>query len=460
MPSRSSWNLPVAGGGRREPEIETTTPHSELLLTRLGAAGIRITDALVDSSEALANFPDPGDRRFGADLGFPIDPGGHDPHELRLALGRTQKSTARRPGAESTGNANKRIRLVLESPATSLTAALEAQLAGTNETRTLPDALCVYVARPSLPNLDLGLSQGVWGFPSPPPSPRRSVYAETPVGSLLLFGYGHHGTNERSEFEGGVLERLYICRVTDAYFESSEPIWPVASDGQLYEGRVGMELVSYENAVPLEPGLALNPNIIEAFRSGFRSGQGFAANPSGSPMLDSILEALPPVDIPLEGVTVPPVGHDDHSGQGIQTDPIKRKLIETIAEDQAEAHYAQQGYLVTRVGPLKLGYDLRCDHATEPTRHVEVKGTRGAGHSVRLTVNEVKWAIAHIATTDLYVQAGIDIRKSAAGYTVASEGTCRFSGPFEPTGGLSFEPVVGPLTAKQFDFEVPNQPNS
>jgi hypothetical protein len=451
--------LESASGRRGSPAARNRDYDAalELLLSRMGAAGFRITDAVIESSEALANFPDADDRRLNTNLGFPISPAAHDARELRLALGRAQKSTARRPGAESTGNANKRIRLDLDLPTAFTTGSqVESYLAGLSQsTRSLPDALCVYVARPSLPNLDLGLEQGVWGFPSPVPEPRRAAYVETPVGSLVLFGYGHGGTNERGAFEAGTLERLYVCRVTELYFEDSDPIWPVESNQQLYESRIGIELVGYHDSVPLVPDVSLNAEVVEAFRSGFRSGQGFVADPTGSALLDPIIAALPPVDIPLEGVTVPPVGAGEHSGQGIQTDPVKRKLIETVAEDEAEAFYDAQGYSVTRVGPLKLGYDLRCEHPTEPTRHVEVKGTTGLGDSVRLTVGEVKWAIANSATTDLFVQSRIQVRKDAAGYSVASTGTRRYAGAFEPTGGQPFDPVVGPLTAKQFDFLVP-----
>jgi hypothetical protein len=53
----------------------------KLILARLGAAGFRVSDGLIDSSEVLANFPAAADRRLDTSMGFPIDPGDQDPHE-------------------------------------------------------------------------------------------------------------------------------------------------------------------------------------------------------------------------------------------------------------------------------------------------------------------------------------------------------------------------------------------
>ncbi len=76
------------------------------------------------------------------------------------------------------------------------------------------------------------------------------------------------------------------------------------------------------------------------------------------------------------------------SGQGRQTDPLIRRKIELAAEDKAESYYQDLGWTVERVGPQKLGYDLRCKRGSEEL-HVEVKGTTGIGTTVILTRNEV-----------------------------------------------------------------------
>jgi len=102
--------------------------------------------------------------------------------------------------------------------------------------------------------------------------------------------------------------------------------------------------------------------------------------------------------------------------QGRQLNEKVRKLIELAAEDLAVQHYSSVGWRVERVGPLKLGYDLRCTKG-EAELHVEVKGTTGRGLEVTLTPNEVAHCrqyprMALVVVSEIVVEEDETIRDS------------------------------------------------
>jgi hypothetical protein len=79
------------------------------------------------------------------------------------------------------------------------------------------------------------------------------------------------------------------------------------------------------------------------------------------------------------------------SGQGFQSDSRRRKAVEQYSQQQAIAHYQNQGFKVEVAGKP---YDLKCSRKGE-VLYVEVKGTETAGDFVFLTKNEVKHAREH-----------------------------------------------------------------
>jgi MrcB-like, N-terminal domain/Domain of unknown function (DUF3883) len=114
----------------------------------------------------------------------------------------------------------------------------------------------------------------------------------------------------------------------------------------------------------------------------------------------------------------PPQTPGKSSGQGRLLDSVLRRKIEVHAEDAAERHFSNLGWKVSRVGPLKLGYDLACRKENGEVLHVEVKGTRGQGGRVILTDNEVR----HTREADkcgamhaLYVVSEIQVRTAKDG---------------------------------------------
>jgi hypothetical protein len=75
--------------------------------------------------------------------------------------------------------------------------------------------------------------------------------------------------------------------------------------------------------------------------------------------------------------------------QGRQQDPLVAKAVEVYAEDRAISYFDKKGWTVSRVGHMKLGYDLHCTDSSGGSLHIEVKGTQGLGQQVILTANEV-----------------------------------------------------------------------
>jgi superfamily II DNA or RNA helicase/diadenosine tetraphosphate (Ap4A) HIT family hydrolase len=112
-----------SGGGTRDTKAARNRDYAAgfaLILKRLGDAGLRIGDALVDSGQ-VAKLSDT-ERRLG--VVYPIVIG--DADALRKQLGQAMARTGRKEGARGSGNAEKRLRLVVEK--TDLSASALAEL--------------------------------------------------------------------------------------------------------------------------------------------------------------------------------------------------------------------------------------------------------------------------------------------------------------------------------------------
>lgn len=92
---------------------------------------------------------------------------------------------------------------------------------------------------------------------------------------------------------------------------------------------------------------------------------------------------------------------------GYESDPAVRKAVEGRAMAVAEEHYRAQGFLVENTASRRP-YDLRCTRAGLEVR-VEVKGTRGDGAKVEVTIGEVLNARSKQWRTDLFVLREIGI---------------------------------------------------
>jgi len=127
---------------------------------------------------------------------------------------------------------------------------------------------------------------------------------------------------------------------------------------------------------------------------------------------------------------------------GLESDPRVRRAVELRAMAMAEEHYRNLGYSVADRSNTE-SFDLLCEKADTPTLHVEVKGTRGAGESVFVTVNEVKLA-ENFEGWVLFVVDSISVEM--APIVTATGGQMRI---------LKFAEVKGGLRPSVYRLELP-----
>lgn len=137
----------------------------------------------------------------------------------------------------------------------------------------------------------------------------------------------------------------------------------------------------------------------------------------------------------------------DARGQGYEADPAVRRAVELRAMTLAEAHYRELGFEVKDTSATQP-YDLRCTKNGAEVR-VEVKGTRGGGSTVEVTIGEVENARATGWRTDLFVVSGIEVTQGVEG--VVSQG-----GVARKIEG--WKPAVDELAPIRFRCTVPATP--
>jgi hypothetical protein len=126
-------------------------------------------------------------------------------------------------------------------------------------------------------------------------------------------------------------------------------------------------------------------------------------------------------------------------------DARERTAIERCAVQAAIRHYDAAGYQCEIRGKP---YDLLCRNGAEE-RHVEVKGTKGEGEVVELTINEVTHARAGAMPTDLFIWGKIQVAE--------------VDGEWRATGGElvchlhDWVPEADHLEPTRFAYRVPPQ---
>jgi hypothetical protein len=164
---------------------------------------------------------------------------------------------------------------------------------------------------------------------------------------------------------------------------------------------------------------------------------------SSSP--SAVDESEQPLTEQIEAAFEGSAGSSDR--QGYVQDARERKAIEDCAVQAAIRHYRRQGYSCKQRGKP---YDLLCRKRAEE-RHVEVKGTKGEGKSVELTINEVDHARQSSVPTDLFIWGNIRVEER--------------EGEITATGGklvrhiLNWAPDEQHLKAIRFEYHVPQQPS-
>ncbi len=107
----SGGSSPSRGVSRRNPDYNALVGT---VLQRLARAGTPIEEIILDSAK-VASLP-VAERRVDLDIPYPIDVSAHDSENLRKAIGRSVSLMHRSQEASKSGNAQKRIRIVLAQP--------------------------------------------------------------------------------------------------------------------------------------------------------------------------------------------------------------------------------------------------------------------------------------------------------------------------------------------------------
>jgi hypothetical protein len=127
-----------------------------------------------------------------------------------------------------------------------------------------------------------------------------------------------------------------------------------------------------------------------------------------------------PESVSLDEATTVSTGH---GGQGFISDPAARRAVEERAMRLAEEHYRRTFSTVENTAS-NHPFDLCCRRGPLEVR-VEVKGSTGVAHDVRLTAGEVSNAREGVGwRTDLFLVSQIRVTKTAGG-PVATGGTPR-----------------------------------
>jgi hypothetical protein len=114
------------------------------------------------------------------------------------------------------------------------------------------------------------------------------------------------------------------------------------------------------------------------------------------------------------------------SGAGFQSDPARRRAVETFAVELAVSHYESKGYDVEEKG---RPFDLLCRKGSEELK-VEVKGTETQADYIILTKNEVNCARAH--SMELFVVDSVQSSQEANGAWKCDGGQVTVIQPWKP----------------------------
>jgi Domain of unknown function (DUF3883) len=98
------------------------------------------------------------------------------------------------------------------------------------------------------------------------------------------------------------------------------------------------------------------------------------------------------------------------SGQGFQSSPEVRRVVELRAMNLATEYFQEQGWVVEDTSRYE-SYDLRCTRSKEEV-YVEVKGTTSAGSKILMTYQEVLHTKKNYPNTALFAVSQIKLNNS------------------------------------------------
>lgn len=264
-------------------------------------------------------------------------------------------------------------------------------------------------------NLEHGLSTHTWGFRRLDTAIRRGRAAH------VIFGSRFSGGNVRvdSEYWATGNCSLLIGEISSPVFEGRAPHWPdeIDQNSVIYPWRFGFTPLGWLHHVPLSGTSELpldvaehlrlaavtnDPQVVQFQPSDLLARMGVQPSVTGGTDLSS-----------TAGTPVDPTPALGSRSQGRSTDNELTGAVEAYAVLRASEHMRRLGYDVRELGKP---FDLVCTSTDGREKHVEVKGTTGAGAQVIYTPNEVQHFRQCPYGADLIVVRDIQLDRSAVPY--------------------------------------------
>ncbi|WFE47113.1 DUF3883 domain-containing protein [Verrucosispora sp. WMMD1129] len=268
-------------------------------------------------------------------------------------------------------------------------------------------------------NLLFGLDTQTWGFKDDEP------HYSSPI-RWVLFGHDHDNGSPRADakvWQAGTLS-LVLCELTTPRYEGHAPHWPdeVESGQVIYPYRLGITPVGTLADISASPGDMLGLAGSEGLRMAAIRNRGVLVQLDVAPLLQRMgVPTAPGSSVPDLGRTagsprpsLPPVR--GRRGAGRSNDPEFTSTVEKHAVKMAIEHMEKLGW--HDVEELGKPFDLVFRKPGEE-KHVEVKGTSGAGAEVEYTANEVAHFRSCPYGADLIVVRDIAVDRSVRPYAAS-----------------------------------------
>ncbi len=267
-------------------------------------------------------------------------------------------------------------------------------------------------------NLEYGLDTQTWGFREFQPELREPL-------EWLIFGSEHSGRGPRqqaAEWQQGTVD-LVLCEVGAPYYRATAPHWPDETADLLYPHRLGITPVARLRAASTATSGPLGARGSEALRMAGTRNQavrewvdieslllaaGVARSESGVPDLSRTDGWSTASSEAVAGTT------RQSAGAGRSADAAFNSAVEKRAVAMAIELYRVVGW--TEVEELGRPYDLVCRRPDGAEKHVEVKGTTGAGADVMFTPNEIHHFRTCPHGADLVVVRDIHVDRTTTPY--------------------------------------------
>ncbi len=273
--------------------------------------------------------------------------------------------------------------------------------------------LLIWWSASSAANIEFGVATRTWGLKTEPRHVRDGTV------DYVLFGRALDGPSglgsprvPLADWQAGTCE-LTLAQASGDLYVGTAPHWPDESPTDvLYPYRLGFVNLGTLTHQPLDINGVLTPDAVEEMRQ--------VAITSRASVVDiDVSMILAQLGLHTEDATGVPdlpaapsgeqTGDPANSGAGRTNDPALRKAVEAYSVKLASEHMRALGW--THVKELGKPFDLVCTGLGADEKHVEVKGSTGAGFEVEYTSNEVEHFRSCPFGADLIVVRDIIVEK-------------------------------------------------